>query len=260
MTRRTFSLTASGLALSGPLALAAAPAGRSILELRWLHMRTNTENQMQRTTEFLRAISPALKRSGATQLGFFGSVIADESPFILSLRSFPSMAAMEAANEKMAADKEYIQARDAYNAAPGLGYERMESSLLRSFEGMPQVVPPPTDGSRAPRVFELRMYESNNSFTLGRKIKMFNEGEIGIFKRLEMRPVFYGETLIGARMPNLVYMLSFDNLAAREKLWQAFGADPEWQKLRVQPGFSDAENVSNISNSILRPLPFSDIR
>jgi hypothetical protein len=28
----------------------------------------------------------------------------------------------------------------------------------------------------------------------------------------------------------------------------------------VQPGFSDAENVSNISNSILRPLPFSDIR
>jgi hypothetical protein len=104
------------------------------------------------------------------------------------------------------------------------------------------------------------MYESNNSFTLARKIKMFNEGEIGIFKRLGMRPVFYGETLIGARMPNLVYMLGFDNLAAREKLWQVFGADPEWQKLRVQPGFSDAENVSNISNSILRPLPFSDIR
>jgi hypothetical protein len=75
-----------------------------------------------------------------------------------------------------------------------------------------------------------------------------------------MRPVFYAETLIGARMPNLVYMLSFDNLAAREKLWQAFGADAEWQKLRAQPGLDDAENVSNISNSILRPLPFSDIR
>src|SRR5579859_3035988 len=118
MTRRNFSLTASGLALTGPLALA-APTGRSILELRWLHMRTNTENQMQRTTEFLRTIAPALKRSGATQLGFFGSVIADESPFILSLRSFPSLSALDAANEKMAADKEYIQARDAYNATPG---------------------------------------------------------------------------------------------------------------------------------------------
>jgi hypothetical protein len=258
MTRRNFTLAASGLAITGPLA--AAPAARSFVELRWVKMRTNAENQMQRTTEFLRSAAPVMKRSGASQVGFFGSVIADESPFILELAAFPSLAAMEAAREKTAADKDYIQARDAYNAMPGLGFERMESSLLRCFEGMPQVDPPPTEGSRSPRIFELRMYESNNSFTLGRKIKMFNEGEIGIFKRLGMQPVFYAETLIGARMPNLVYMLSFDNLAAREKLWQAFGSDPEWQKLRVQPGFSDTENVSNISNSILRPLPFSDIR
>src|ERR1700681_119083 len=131
MTRRTFSLAASGLALT-PLA-AAVPASRSILELRWLRMRTNPENQMQRTTEFLRAAAPALKRSGVTQFGAFGSVIAEESPFILTLASFPSMAAMEAAREKEAADKDYMQARDAYNAAPGLGYERIESSLLRCF-------------------------------------------------------------------------------------------------------------------------------
>jgi hypothetical protein len=30
--------------------------------------------------------------------------------------------------------------------------------------------------------------------------------------------------------------------------------------LRAQPGLSDAEIVSNISNAILRPLPFSPIR
>src|ERR1700682_2336780 len=114
MTRRHFSLVASGLALTGRLA-AAAPVARSILELRWLRMRTNTENQMQRTTEFLRAAAPVLKRSGAPQLGFFGSVIADESPFILALASFPSLAAMEAAREKASADKDYIQALDAYN-------------------------------------------------------------------------------------------------------------------------------------------------
>ncbi len=90
-------------------------------------MRTNPENQMQRTTEFLRAAAPVLKRSGATQLGVFGSVIADESPFLLALAAFPSMAAMEAAREKQAADKDYIQARDTYNAMPGLGFERMES-------------------------------------------------------------------------------------------------------------------------------------
>jgi hypothetical protein len=55
-------------------------------------------------------------------------------------------------------------------------------------------------------------------------------------------------------------MLSFDDLASRERLWRAFGSDPEWQKLRAQPGLSDAEIVSNISNAILRPLAFSPIR
>jgi len=125
---------------------------------------------------------------------------------------------------------------------------------------MPQVDVLPADGQRPARIFELRMYESNNGSTLARKIKMFNDAEIKIFKRLGMQPVFFGETIVGARMPNLVYMLSFENLAARDKLWQAFGADPEWQKLRSLPGNADAEIVSNIGNAILRPLPFSDIR
>ena len=153
-----------------------------------------------------------------------------------------------------------MRGRDAYNSAPGLGYERLESSLLRCFDVMPTVEPPPNDGKRAAKIFELRMYESNNSTTLARKIKMFNEGEAGIFKRLGMQPVFFAETIIGSKMPNLTYMLSYDDLAARDRLWKAFGSDPEWQKLRAQPGYSDSEIVSNISNSILRPLPFSDIR
>jgi hypothetical protein len=89
---------------------------------------------------------------------------------------------------------------------------------------------------------------------------MFESGEIAIFQRLGMRPVLFAETMVGERMPNLVYMLSYDDLASREKLWKAFGADPEWRKLRGLPGNSDAEIVSNISNSLLQPLPFSPIR
>ena len=259
MKRRDFSIAAaSGFALAAPLAGAATK--KSIVELRWLRMRNAADNPMQRATEFLRTAAPAIKRAGATALGFFASVIAEESPFILALASFPSLAAMEAIREKQAEDKDYIKARDAYNSAPGLGYVRLESSLLRCFEGAPNVEVLQPDAQRPARIFELRTYESNNSSTLARKIKMFNDAEISIFKRLGMQPVFFGETIVGSRMPNLTYMLSFENLAAREKLWQAFGADPEWQKLRSQPGNNDAEIVSNTSNSILRPLPFSDIR
>jgi len=250
---------AAGMAV---LDISAAPAAKkSIIELRYIRMRNTADNQMQRTTDFLKnTAAPALKRAGAGPLGFFMSVIAPDSPFILALAAFPGMAAMETAREKEAADQEYIRGRDAYNSGPGLSYERLESSLLRCFDVMPAVEPPPNDGKRASKIFELRMYESNNGTTLARKINMFNEGEAGIFKRLGMQPVFFAETLVGARMPSLVYMLSYDDLAARDRLWKAFGSDAEWLKLRAQPGYSDAEIVSNISNTILRPLPFSDIR
>ncbi len=240
---------------------AAVPSKKSIIELRYLRMRNTPDNQMQRTSDFLKNVAmPALKRAGAGPLGFLAPVIAPEAPFILTIASFPSLGAMETVRAKQAADQEYLHGRDAYNAGPGLSYDRLETSLLRAFDVMPELLPPPTDAKRAPRIFELRMYESNNATTLARKVKMFNEGEAGIFKRLGMQPVFFGETIVGPKQPNLVYMLSFDDLAARDRLWKDFGSDPEWQKLRTQPGYADAEIVSNISNSILRPLPFSDIR
>jgi hypothetical protein len=106
----------------------------------------------------------------------------------------------------------------------------------------------------------LRRYESPTEVTLARKLKMFNGGEIAIFQKLGMRPVFFGETIVGPRMPNLVYMLSFDDLTAREDLWRKFGSDPDWKKLSAPPDVHDSEIVSNISNAILQPLKFSLIR
>jgi hypothetical protein len=136
----------------------------------------------------------------------------------------------------------------------------VENSLLRGFNTMPDIELPPVDANKPARIFELRTYQSNNFKAGMRKVKMFDEGEIGVFRRLGMLPVFFGQTIVGRDQPNLTYMLAFDDLAHRERAWKAFGSDPEWQKLRVQPGYSDAEIVSNISSAILRPLPFSPIR
>ena len=89
---------------------------------------------------------------------------------------------------------------------------------------------------------------------------MFNHGEMQIFQRLGLRPVFFGETIVGPKQPNLNYMLSYDNMTAHDKLWADFSADSAWKKLRVTPGLTDPEIVTNISNVILRPLAFSAIR
>ncbi|MBK9491957.1 MAG: NIPSNAP family protein [Haliscomenobacter sp.] len=42
--------------------------------------------------------------------------------------------------------------------------------------------------------------------------------------------VFYAEVLSGRRMPNLMYMTSFDNIESRDAHWKSFGADPFWKK------------------------------
>jgi hypothetical protein len=55
-------------------------------------------------------------------------------------------------------------------------------------------------------------------------------------------------------------MLSFDNLEARETLWKQFSADPAWKSLSAPAELKDAKIVANISNVILRPLPFSPVR
>lgn len=242
--------------------LAATPAfaapQNAFFELRYFRMRTGA--QTDRTSNFLsKYFLPVAQRLEIGPIGFFGAMIGEESPFILALISYPSADAFAASADRMASDKDFQKGFDEYNSMSELSYIRMENSLLRAFDSMPAVAVPPAAGGR-PHIFELRTYESNNVKAGKRKVQMFNEGEADIFRRLGMAPVFFGETVVGRNLPNLTYMLSFESMAAREKLWSAFGADPEWRKLRAKPGYADAEIVSNISNTILSPLPFSPIR
>jgi hypothetical protein len=259
MKRRRFLAAAAGAALVSPVRAAAAK--KSIIALDWIRMRNSPDQQMQRMRDFFgKSFAPAFKRTGFGPVGLFSNSIGPGSPAIVVVTGYPDLASLDVLEQKLMADKEFAKSAEALQGMPGLIYQRAERSLLRAFESMPNIQAPPTEGRTGNRIFEIRMYESNTGATLHRKIKMFDEGEIGIFRRLNMAPVFFGETVAGTNMPNLTYMLGYDSMVAREKAWQAFGQDPEWQKMRVQPGVSDAEVVSNISNWIVTPLPGSDIR
>ncbi len=263
MTRRKFvpALAASHMIAGGALLSSAQEKTPCVYEIRTIHQRNTSDNQRSRLTDFLQhAAVPAFGRAGIAPCAYFAGSIGEETPFIVTIASYPSLAAMEQQRAKLSADAEYKKALTAYNGQPGLNYERIDSILGRAFPSVPEMIVPNDTSGRPGRVFELRRYESNNATTLAHKIKMFESGEIAIFRRLGMRPVFFAETIVGSRMPNLVYMLSFDDLASREKCWKAFGSDPEWQKIRVIPGNADADIVSNISVSLLQPLPFSPVR
>jgi hypothetical protein len=258
MNRRHFM----GAAAASGLAGATPPASQknAILELLRIQLRNGPQDQRQRTTEYLKTVLPSLGRAGIGPIGLFTSTIAQESPFILCVLSFPSLSAIDTAMQKLADDKDYQKAQDDFNSPAEPGYVRIENSLLRGFNTFPNMVAPPADAKRPARLFELRTYESNNSKTLKTKIKMFDDAEIAIFKRCGLLPIFFGETIVGRNMPSLTYMVAYDDWAGREKAWKTFLADPDWKKLRSQPEYSDAAIVSNISNSLLTPLPFSPVR
>jgi hypothetical protein len=71
--------------------------------------------------------------------------------------------------------------------------------------------------------------------------------------------VFFGETMVGGGMLSLTYMLAFADMEERTRIWAAFAADPEWKKLSSTTGYTDPEIVSNITNVILSPAPYSQI-
>ena len=86
---------------------------------------------------------------------------------------------------------------------------------------------------------------------------MFNEGgEIDLFKQLNFNAVFYGSVVSGSRMPNLMYMTTFENKTDRDAHWKAFGDSPVWQKLKALPEYQN--NVSKNDQIFLYPTLYSD--
>jgi NIPSNAP len=231
----------------------------SYLELKVWQLHNTAEGQSARVSDYFKnGLAPALSRAGGKLAGAFSTVIGPESPSLYTLADYSSLGAMQDALGKLQSDTEYSQELEKLSSGQGLPFVRVESSLLRSFDIMPQ--PEIQRGGAQARVFELRTYESQSFLTLRRKVGMFNDAEAKIFERLGFRPVFFGETIVGPKQPNLKYMLSYESLAARDALWKSFSSDPEWKNLSTRPELKDAEIVANISNVILAPLPFSEIR
>jgi len=267
MKRRQFlkaSLAATSVAgLSSALNAAEAQNGnaaREYYELRLYHLRRGPKQKL--FDDFYReAAVPAMNRAGIAPIGVFNVAYGPDSPTMYVLIPHKSIESFATALDRVRSDADYQKAGAEFINAPAAdpSYVRVESSLLVAFEAIPKLEVPVAAKENKPRLFELRTYESHSKKANKKKIEMFNQGEIAIFRRTGLQPVFFGETLIGPRMPNLTYLLVFENMAAREKNWGAFGSDPEWKKLSGTPGYTDAEIVSNISNIFLRPTSYSQI-
>jgi hypothetical protein len=262
MNRRDFVSAAMTVTGGSLLSRSAPERPAEVYELRRYQLRRGPAQGI--VDNYLKtAALPAWQRAGAGPVGVFTVMIGAESPTFYVLLVHKSLDAFASLPKRLAADAEYEKAGAAYLSAEATApaFVRIDASLMRPFDGMPKLELPfgGGDAGRRPRIFELRTYESHSERAAKKKIEMFNRGEIAIFRRAGLTPVFFGETLAGANMPNLTYMLVYEDMAAHDKQWSAFGGDPEWKKLSTTPGYTDPEIVSNISNTYLRPAAYSQI-
>ncbi len=262
MQRRSFltSTLAGSAAAAISLPVRAADAQRQYYELRRYHLVSGPQQKLA-SGFFDQALIPALNRLGMSPIGVFDLYLGPETPAVYVLIPSNSLESLARAELSLAQDEEYQKAGGSFLKAPAKEppFERMESSLMIAFEGYPKLTASPVSAQHGSRVFQLRTYESPSSHDHRVKVEMFNSGEFAIFEQAGFWSVFYGDTLVGPRMPNLTYMLGFPDLSELNSKWKAFSSNPNWKKLQDSPKFNYEAIVSNITNLILNPASFSQI-
>ena len=264
MQRRRFlaaSLASSALAIArSAKSHAAASRSREFYQIRRYSLYSGPQSGL--TDHFISdALIPALTRRGMGPIGAFHLDFGPETPQTYVVIPGPSVEALATLDLELAKDSEFLKAADPFLNAPAAApsFQRVEYSLLAAFEGWPKITPPPATATRAKRIFQLRTYESPSYRDHVRKVEMFNNGEFDIFKAAGFNLVFFGDTIVGSRMPSLTYMLSVPDAAAMDSHWNSFRDNPDWKKLSSDQKYAFEPIVSNITNLVLSPLPASQI-
>ncbi len=238
-------------------------ASAEFYQLKIYHIKTS--QQEASVDEFLeKAYLPALHRAGIAKVGVFKPVlVADIVPvekLIYVFIPFKGYGDIDKLSKKLAKDEMYLSAGKNYLEAlyTNPPYDRIETILMNPFDGHPKFKLPALSSPKKTRIYELRSYESHTEAIAKNKIEMFNKGdEIGLFNRLGFNAVFYGEVIAGSRMPNLMYLTTFENKVDRDAHWKTFGSDAYWKELSGKPNYKN--NVSKNDTKFLFPTDYSDI-
>ena len=217
--------------------------------------------QLKLADDYFRdALVPALNRINISPVGVFNLSIGPDTPAMYVLIPSSSGEALTTIENRLGQDTEYGKAGINFLTAPAKepAFHCVEVSLMQAFENFPKLKVPAGVAEHRPRLFELRTYKSPTDELHKRKVGMFNSAEIALQAQLNMGAVFYGDTIAGSEMPNLTYMLSFDNLADREKKFQAFTDSVGWKALLSDPRYPQ-EIVATVTNLILTPTSYSQI-
>lgn len=236
---------------------------KDIYQIKIYTLKNN--EQVAAVDEFLKnAFLSAMHRAGILKIGVFKPLTNDTSAIkkIFVFIPFTSVEQWKNISADLDKDVAYQSASKdftgaAFDHAP---YERLESILLDAFDMQPHFTIPSLKNSVSEKIYELRSYESPTEALHAKKVKMFNEGgETVIFKRLGFNAVFYARVISGSRMPNLMYMTSFENMAEHDEHWKAFSNDAEWKRISGLPEYESKVSVSHMDRILMHATDYSDL-
>lgn len=235
---------------------AAAPSKTRYYLLENYYLRHST--QLARINEFMsQGLLPALSKFHSGPKIFLEAVVAAHVPQFVTVLGLQSLDELASTRARLREDGAYQKAFAAWETGPEAPYEHFSHTLLKATDYSTEIEPRQSKGKT--RLFELRIYHSPTWRQLAALHQRFAGPEIKIFHRCGIHPVLYSETVIGANMPNLTYLTPFDSLAAREKAWDAFQADPEWIRVRKESIEAHGQIASVIHVSLLKAAPYSPV-
>jgi len=187
------------------------------------------------------------------------AVVAAHMPRVTLIMGFNSLEEIGTVHSKVGSIPEYRKHFEAWEEGSESAVENQTNLLLEAADYSPEIEPSKSERKTA-RIFELRVYHSPTYRQLGALHERFAGPEIRIFHRHGIHPLFYTSTLFGASIPNLTYLIPFESLADREKAWAAFGADPEWTKVRADSIARSGQVSSVMQISLYKAAPYSPIQ
>ena len=107
-------------------------------------------------------------------------------------------------------------------------------------------------------IYEMRVYHCLPG-RLPALLKLFETITLDIWKRHGIRQAGFWTVLVGESNQDLVYLLAWESMAERERIWNGFMSDPEWIAKRAETE-RDGQIVASITNSFLQPTSFSAVR
>ena len=263
MNLRTFFRSALALAAMAGAGMPAHTLAADAGQAQYYELRvytTKSEQQQRLVSDYWQnAAVPAYNRMGIQPVGVFTELQDSPTNKVYVLVPCDSLEVFAAIPARLAADSAYQTAAAEYMSLPksNPAFERIESSLNLAFDSMKKLVAPPSAAEKKPWIFELRTYQSPSESKGINKVQMFNSGEVPLMQEVGLSPVFFSQTLVGSQMPNLVYMVSGENMEEHNKHWDGFKKAPAWKKLSGDPQYKD--NVSKVISIFLKRTAASQI-